>query len=156
MIHRFLEVHQVHKRLETVLEQLGSLYKFHGMYSRNFLWDECIYFYSSYGLSFTHFFSPALISMEWRKVICCTYIVSRAIQGHVIAILKTSALNLLIGSFIKACLGMFERTYWETSHLWSFCFLVFFLQLHIIIFFASYFLWTIGNFFGANCALSSY
>ncbi|KAF2353316.1 Mediator complex subunit Med23 [Trinorchestia longiramus] len=29
IIHRFLEVHQVHKRLEMVLEQLGSLYKFH-------------------------------------------------------------------------------------------------------------------------------
>lgn len=30
IIHRFLEVHQVHKRLEMVLEQLGALYKFHG------------------------------------------------------------------------------------------------------------------------------
>lgn len=29
IIHRFLEVHQVHKRLEMVLEQLGALYKFH-------------------------------------------------------------------------------------------------------------------------------
>ena len=29
IIHRFLEVQQVHKRLEMVLEQLGALYKFH-------------------------------------------------------------------------------------------------------------------------------
>ncbi|KAA0195993.1 hypothetical protein HAZT_HAZT000789 [Hyalella azteca] len=29
IIHRFLEAHQVHKRLEMVLEQLGVLYKFH-------------------------------------------------------------------------------------------------------------------------------
>jgi len=29
IIHRFLEVQQVHKRLEMVLEQIGALYKFH-------------------------------------------------------------------------------------------------------------------------------
>ncbi|XP_063877362.1 mediator of RNA polymerase II transcription subunit 23-like [Scylla paramamosain] len=29
IIHRFLELHQVHKNLETILERLGMLYKFH-------------------------------------------------------------------------------------------------------------------------------
>ncbi|XP_042237503.1 mediator of RNA polymerase II transcription subunit 23-like [Homarus americanus] len=29
IIHRFLELHQVHKNLETILERLGILYKFH-------------------------------------------------------------------------------------------------------------------------------